>query len=54
MTIGTDALKYTLKARIPDRKELKESASKETTPGPGSYQPIGIDSVGKYILSTIP
>lgn len=34
--------------------EPEELAKRESVPGPGNYNILGIDSVGKYPLSTLP
>jgi hypothetical protein len=34
--------------------EPEEIAKKANIPGPGMYKLVGIDSVGKYTLSTVP
>jgi hypothetical protein len=63
MSIGTDALKFTLKSRIKNLKgksiwpnivEPAEVAKKAGVPGPGHYKAIGLDAEGKYAVSTIP
>lgn len=63
MSIGTDALKFTLKSRIKNLHgklllfniiEPAEVAKKAGVPGPGHYKAIGFDAEGKYAVSTIP
>jgi hypothetical protein len=63
MTIGTDALKFTLKSRMKNLRgkciiltylEPVELAKKAAVPGPGHYKAIGFDAEGKYAVSTIP
>lgn len=54
MSIGTDALKFTLKSRIKNLREPAEVAKKADVPGPGHYKSIGFDAEGKYAVSTIP
>lgn len=63
MSIGTDALKFTLKSRIRNLRgnfnkliilEPAEVAKKAGVPGPGHYKAIGFDAEGKYAVSTIP
>lgn len=50
MSIGTDARMTTLKPKL-EATWIQDGAK---SPGPGSYKAIGIDSHGKYQLSTIP
>lgn len=67
MTIGSDALSFTLKSRIKNLRgkdtlkiltyfcvEPEELAKKSMVPGPGHYKTIGLDAHGKYQISTIP
>ena len=65
MSIGHDALRFTIKSRVKNLLgmcilfwfsflEPAELAQKAQVPGPGMYKAIGIDSVGKYTLSTLP
>jgi hypothetical protein len=63
MSIGTDALKFTLKSRIKNLRgkpyydiilEPAELARRAGVPGPGHYKSIGFDAEGKYAVSTIP
>lgn len=66
LKIGSDAVKYTLKSRPNNNKgmnnlvvtlflhlEPHEIAKKEQVPGPGQYKLFGIDSLGKYPISTV-
>ena len=46
-TVGSESVKFTLKPKL-------YCANRENTPGPGTYETIGIDTKGQYILSNIP
>ena len=51
--IGTDTVAFSLKAKLKNLMEPDAIAKKQSVPGPGQYKLLGIDPLGKYILSTI-